>query len=111
MTIPFARAPDGRPRSDLMPTFTDLGIPFPLFDAPTTEASDYAGMATCRLCGNESRHCFEPGIGDALILPCPSCGVENGLSADGRRDVACRGCGSTVPFPKPLRPKKQLLVC
>lgn len=94
-----------------MPTFADHGIPFPLFEAPTDEASDYAGLATCRLCGRGERHCFELGIGDDLILPCPSCGVEVGLSADGRRDVACRGCGSTVPFPEPLRAKKQLLVC
>ncbi len=28
-----------------MPTFADLGIPFPLFEAPMSEASDYAGGA------------------------------------------------------------------
>ena len=26
-----------------MTTFADLGIPFPLFEAPTSETSDYAG--------------------------------------------------------------------
>jgi hypothetical protein len=55
-----------------MATFADLGIPFLLFEAPTDEPSDYAGLATCRLCGGRNRHCFELGIGDALILPCPS---------------------------------------
>lgn len=94
-----------------MATFAKLGIPFPLLEAPTREASDYAGIATCRLCGGRDRHCFELGIGDAMILPCPICGVENGLSAHDRRDVDCRSCGSTVPFPESLKAKKQLLVC
>jgi tetratricopeptide (TPR) repeat protein len=62
-----------------MATFSDLGIPCPLFEAPTTEASDDTGLATCRICGGKDRHCFELGIGDALILPCPACGTENGL--------------------------------
>ena len=30
-----------------MATFADLGIPFPLFEAPTTEACDYAGVVSC----------------------------------------------------------------
>jgi uncharacterized protein CbrC (UPF0167 family) len=94
-----------------MPTFSELGIPFPLFEAPTAEASDYAGVATCRLCGGEGRHCFELGIGDDLILPCPNCVAENALDADDRADAACRSCGSPVPFPESLRAKKQLLVC
>lgn len=94
-----------------MPTFADLGIPFPLFEAPTNEASDYAGLATCRLCGGQDRHCFELGIGDALILPCPACGLENGLDADDGADAPCRSCGSVVPFPEPLKAKRQLLVC
>lgn len=94
-----------------MPTFADLGIPVPLFEAPTDEASDYAGPATCRLCGGKGQHCFELGIGDALILPCPGCGLENGLDADDRADAPCRSCGSSVPFPERLKAKKQLLVC
>ena len=94
-----------------MPTFADLGIPFPLFEAPTTAASGYAGLATCRLCGGKDRHGFELGIGDALILPCPACNSDNGLDADDRRDVACRSCGSAVPFPGPLKAEKPLLVC
>lgn len=98
-------------RSDIMAKFAELGIPFPLFEAPTKEASDYTGIATCRLCGGRGRHCFELGIGDAMILACPTCGVENGLSAHDRKDVACRSCGSAVPFPESLKAKKQLLVC
>jgi len=89
-------------------TFADLGIPFPLFEAPVIDASDYAGPAVCRLCRESDRHCFEV---DDLIAACPACGAENGLSTRARADVACRACGSTVPFPEALRAKKQMLVC
>lgn len=94
-----------------MTTFADLDIPFPLFEAPTREASHYAGVATCRLCGRGERHCFELSIGDDLILPCPACGSENGLSATDRDDVPCRSCGALIIFPPSLVAKKQLLVC
>jgi hypothetical protein len=80
-------------------------------EAPTTEASDYAGIATCRLCDGKDRHCFDLGIGDALIIRCPVCGVENGLSAHDRKDVACRYCSSAFPFPESLKAQNQLLVC
>jgi len=92
-------------------TFADLDIPFPLFEAPTHEASDYAGLATCRLCRRGERHCFELGMGDALILPCPACGSENGLSAKDRGDVPCRSCGGLIVFPPSLVAKKQVLAC
>lgn len=91
-----------------MATFAELGIPFPLFEAPTTEASTYEGLATCRLCVEKDRHCFE--IND-LILPCPACGVEKGLSASDRGSESCESCGASVLFPEPLKAKKQLLVC
>ena len=94
-----------------MATFSELGIPFPLFEAPTSEASDYAGQATCRLCGGPDRHCFDLGSRNSLILPCPSCGIDNGLIAADRADKPCRSCGRVVPFPEALRTKKQLLVC
>jgi uncharacterized protein CbrC (UPF0167 family) len=94
-----------------MPTFAELGIPFPLFEAPTDEASDYVYPIVCRLCGGRDRHGFELGGGDALILPCPACGVENGLRADDRADAHCRSCGLFIPFPEPLKVKKQLFVC
>src|SRR5262245_47501367 len=37
-----------------MTTFADLGIPFPLFEAPTSEASGAVGLSSCLLC--EGRH-------------------------------------------------------
>lgn len=46
-----------------MTTFAELGIPFPLFEAPTSEASDYVGLSSCRLCEVKSRHCFRLDIG------------------------------------------------
>lgn len=92
-------------------TFADFGIPFPLFEAPVSDAADYAGIAVCRLCRASDRHCFDIGIGDALIVSCPACGVETGLSGGDRADAPCRACGHPVPFPESLRAKKQLLVC
>jgi uncharacterized protein CbrC (UPF0167 family) len=94
-----------------MATFADIGIPFPLFEAPTTEASDYAGQAACRLCLGKDHYCFELGIGDALIRSCPACGVQNGLDAHDRVDAPRRSCDTPVPFQESLRAKKQLLVC
>jgi hypothetical protein len=32
-------------------TFADLGIPFPLFEAPAKEASEYKSLGRCKLCG------------------------------------------------------------
>ena len=80
-------------------TFADLGIPFPLFEAPTGDASEYVGLGTCSLCKKPNSHCFQLDIGCAVILPCPACGMENGLDADDREDAACRKCGATVSFP------------
>lgn len=92
-----------------MPTFADLGIPFPLFEAPTTEASYYVGIAACNLCGAEGRHCFGLGGGDELSLPCPACGVENCSFKGGPKD--CRECGATVPFPEVSRDENRPLAC
>jgi uncharacterized protein CbrC (UPF0167 family) len=94
-----------------MTTFADLGITFPLFEAPTGEASGYSGTATCRCCGGQDRHCFKLGIGDAMILPCPSCGTENGLDVDDQVDVPCRSCGITIAFPESMKDKEHALIC
>jgi uncharacterized protein CbrC (UPF0167 family) len=94
-----------------MTTFARLGVPFPLFEAPTSEASDYVGLSSCRLCESRHRHCFVLDIGCALIHPCPACGVGNGLDAHDRKDILCRSCGSAVPFPESLRNKKDIYIC
>lgn len=72
-----------------MSTFAELGIPFPLFEAPTHEACHYVAGKTCRLCGREGRHCFGLSGGDDFVLPCPVCGAEN--TYPGR---LCRSCGA-----------------
>ena len=90
------------------PTFADLGIPFPLFEASADEASNYHGLATCTLCGHPDRHCFEMGIGSDIILPCPRCHTENALDADDRASVFCRNCESPVTFPDYDTP---ILIC
>lgn len=94
-----------------MTTFVELGVPFLLFEAPTSEASDYVGLSSCRLCDARDRHCFVLDIGCAVIQPCSACGVENGLDAHDRQDTPCRSCGSTVPFPESLRAKKNIYIC
>jgi len=94
-----------------MTTFAELGVPFPLFEAPVSEASEYVGLSSCRLCGARSRHCFALHIGCAVIRPCPACGVENGLDAHDRCATPCRSCGSAVPFPEPLRGEKDIHIC
>jgi hypothetical protein len=80
-------------------TFTDLGIPFALFDAPVSEAAEYKGRGRCSLCSKEALHCFEAGIGDAVIVPCPRCAAEVALDADARSGGTCAVCGAGVGFP------------
>ena len=50
-----------------MATFADLGIPFRLFEVPTTEGCDFIGRATFRLYGVRERQCLELVI--CLALP------------------------------------------
>jgi hypothetical protein len=80
-------------------TFTDLGIPFALFDAPVSEAAEYKGRGRCSLCSKAALHCFEAGIGDDVIVPCPRCAAEVGLDADARSGGTCPACGAGVGFP------------
>jgi uncharacterized protein CbrC (UPF0167 family) len=94
-----------------MTTFAELGIPFPLFEAPTSESSDYVGLSTCGLCDARARHCFRLDIGCRVVRPCPACGMDNGLDAHDRKDSPCRSCGSAVPFPDSLKQLKDLHIC
>ena len=80
-------------------TFAQLGIPFPLFEGPSDQASEYSGLGTCSLCGSRQQHCFDLGIGCAVVSECPSCGAANGLDADDPEDRSCRLCNTVVPFP------------
>jgi uncharacterized protein CbrC (UPF0167 family) len=78
---------------------SDLGIPFPLFDADIQDASEYVGKEKCTLCG-KTEHAFELDIGCALMATCPSCGTENGLDASNRDSSSCRSCGHQILFPE-----------
>lgn len=82
-------------------TFAQLGIPFPLFEAPAEDSSDYAGLNHCCFCGKADQQCFSLGIGADVLLPCPRCGNINALKADDREDVGCRSCGATVHWTLP----------
>ena len=81
-----------------MTTFSELGIPFPLFEAPTDEAPTYVEAGRCVACGDERPHTFRLGLGQVLIRACPACGTDNPLDADDRQDAPCRECGEIVPF-------------
>jgi hypothetical protein len=79
-------------------TFKHLGIPFPLFDAPSEQSVEYVGVGECSLCQSNG-HCFELAIGCGVMINCPGCGSENGLDADDRCNQECRACACLVPFP------------
>jgi uncharacterized protein CbrC (UPF0167 family) len=81
-------------------SFTQLGIPFPLFEGPADQANEYYGLDTCSLCGTKRQHCFRIGIGCDLMLGCPKCLATNGLDADDRVKGCCRECKTSVPFPE-----------
>jgi uncharacterized protein CbrC (UPF0167 family) len=83
-----------------MTTFAQLGIPFPLFEAPVTEATDYRGVGRCALCRSAGVHCFEAGIGDHFAVPCPRCGTDTFLRADARQPGQCPACSAKAPYPK-----------
>ncbi|WP_456833377.1 CbrC family protein [Deinococcus sp. UYEF24] len=80
-------------------TFRELGLDFPLFAAPVSEASPYFGQATCTLCRLPKPHCFSLGIGDDVILNCKACGTPNALKANDRKNSTCSQCGTSVQFP------------
>lgn|SRR5215510_3394153 len=80
-------------------TFHDLGIPFPLFKAPVTDATDYEGRGHCSLCHKEDAHCFQLGIGADVVIRCPGCAAEVALNADNRSAGACQACKRQLEFP------------
>jgi hypothetical protein len=53
--------------------FADLGIPFPLFAAPTAEALGYHGRAGCGVCGAADAHAFTARADGAEVVACYAC--------------------------------------
>lgn len=94
-------------------TFAELGIPFPLYEAPVSlsDDSDYEGVATCCVCGTANVHCFRLGIPADLILPCPSCGADNGVDVHDKAAANCRNCGVSIPYPPGIATKKEPKIC
>src|SRR5262249_48775216 len=82
-----------------MPTFADLGIPFPLFEAPIETCPDYVGEQDCCVSQQRKEHCFELGIGSWLKISCVACGGDLFLSgsADDDWPATCRHCGGPTP--------------
>jgi uncharacterized protein CbrC (UPF0167 family) len=82
-----------------MSTFAELGAPFPLFEAPVEDATEFIGASRCSLCDREAAVCFELGIGCAVMRECPTCGTLNGLDASDAESIDCRACQQLVVFP------------
>ena len=89
--------------------FANLGIPFPLYEAPIETASSFVGVETCSVCHTSVQYCFRLGIGDDVIVVCTSCGRENVLDADDRESGICEGCSTVLDFP--LDSESELYVC
>ena len=94
-----------------MTTFADLGIPFPLFEAPIKTCADYVGRKNCCVSGQSQDHCFRLGAGSWVKLGCQSCGGDLFLSATANRfrPATCRHCGT--PTPPPLAEQDEAFVC
>ena len=83
-------------------TFAELGIPFPLFEAPVSEATEYEGLGTCELCGATKSHCFRIGIGDSITRPCPSCRSLVGHHVADQSEARCPSCNTVASWPSGL---------
>ena len=81
-------------------TFAELGIPFPLFEANSDQASEYCGELICSFCNAERQHCFRLKISCAIISKCSNCATANGLDVVDREDRPCRQCRTLVRFPE-----------
>jgi phage FluMu protein Com len=92
-----------------MPTFAELGIPFPLFEADIQDACDsYQGEGHCAVCAEERPHTFSLGGGDYLMQNCPQCDALNGLPASAGESATCRSCRFAFP---PLTDAGKLSAC
>ncbi len=78
-------------------TFQDLGLEFPLFEAPLSCASGFLGDQTCSICSQRAP-CFRGGIGVDVNVTCGKCGTVNvelgNEVADGSRE--CKRCNASL---------------
>jgi uncharacterized protein CbrC (UPF0167 family) len=80
--------------------FRDLGTPFPLFDAPVSDAAELIDPGVCGICGQQAQVRFRLEVGAAVMRPCPACGVENGLSVSDPDESECRACHARIAVPE-----------
>ena len=93
-----------------MASFADLGIPFPLFEAPIATCPDYVGPQDCCVLHQSKHHCFRLGIGSWVKMSCQVCSGDLFLAPTENpfRAATCRHCGA--PTPSPLCPKEKAFV-
>lgn len=93
-----------------METFADLGIPFPLYEAPIRTCPDYEGKKICCIAKEERTHCFHLGIGSWVKMPCIECKTDLYLNpiADQYRMKECPHC--KAPTPPPIAEKDNAYV-
>lgn len=94
-----------------MATFADLGMPFPLFEAPIETCPDYVGRQYCCISGQSKNQCFRLDIGSWVKIGCTTCRGDLFVSptTDIFRATACRHCGA--PTPPPLTDQNKAFVC
>lgn len=85
-----------------MTNFQDLGLSLSLFEAPIKDCSHYAGQTHCHICKTDQTHAFTLGIGCHVVVHCPNCHAEHGLSTSDRKNLPCHECGTVTHFPDDL---------
>ena len=81
-----------------MATFAELGINFPLFEAPADHVRYFAGLAVCTEC-KERRECFDAGTHTVWKGKCLFCGTQLEQSEKQRTaggNPICQTCGTTI---------------
>ena len=102
-----------------MPTFTELGMDFPLFKADVAEAAEYEGRKQCCFCDSHEDHTFSGNNGPVcytcLRNRCArfnkntvigSLRDDSHLDAIGVKESQIRGYGFANLGPHPLAPSK-----
>ena len=93
---------------DKTQTFAEIGIPFPLYEAPIETCSDFRGQGDCSICKRAEQWIFSASIGDDLIVACGNCEQLNALSCYDKKDETCTSCSKLVPWPLS---QDEVLVC
>ncbi len=96
-----------------MTTFAELGISFPLFDAPIHYAAAFVESARCNIRGNDQQYFYSQSE-VVWIEGCRWCGAENKLPQnllEGGRLLNCQNCGLINEPGRVARSGKTTLMC